>query len=153
MFPMLRVALRIQDLLILLVIGCALLGVVHLVDQLRAELRGSGVEKTNFTPWHAPHFHFLMMALMVGITGMFAPADQMLDWQLHDTYFVISLSVIGVMAAIYLLFVSLVYFMARRLSLLKWMVVMHLILTMTAGILFYLYYPTPPRTNRLPYPD
>jgi hypothetical protein len=144
MFPMLRIALRIQDMLILLAIGCVLLGIVYLVDQFRAELRKSSLEKTNFTPWHAPHFHFLTMALMVGLTGVFAPADQMLDWQLYDTYFVISLSVVGVMAAAYLLFVSLVYFMARRLSLLKWMAVMHLVLTVTAGILFYLYYQNPP---------
>jgi hypothetical protein len=149
MFPMLRVALRIQDMLILLAIGCVLLSIVYLIDQFRAELKKSGVEKTNFTPWHSPHFHFLMMALMIGVGGVFSPADQMLDIQLHDTYLVISVGVIGVVAAAYFLFVSFVYFMARRLSLARWMVVLHLALSVAAGVAFYLYYPNLPVPSQI----
>lgn len=148
MFPMLRVALRIQDLLILLAIGCVLLGIVYLMDLLRAELKKGGVEKTNFTPWHAPQFHFLMMALMVGVSGVFAPAGQTLDVQLYSTYFVISLPVLGVVVASYLLFVSFVYFMARRLSLMKWMTVLHLIMTAVVGLGLYLYQQNQPDFTR-----
>ncbi len=141
---MLRVALRIQDMLILLAIGCVLLGAIYLVEQLGKELKKGSVAKTNFSPWQAPQFYFLLMATMMGMAGVFTSAEEMLDVQLNDTFFVISLSVIGVVAAVYLLFVSMVYFLARRLSLLKWMAVLHLALTVTAGILFYLYYPNPP---------
>jgi hypothetical protein len=81
-----------------------------------------------------------MMALMVGISGVFMPAEQTLDLQLHDTYFVVSLPVIGVLAAAYLLFVSFVYFMARRLSLVKWIAVLHLFLTAIIGWAFYKFY-------------
>ncbi|MFK8163590.1 MAG: hypothetical protein AB8H12_14165 [Lewinella sp.] len=143
MFPMLRVALRIQDMLILLIIGCLLLGAVYLIEQLGKELRKGSVAKTNFTPGHAPQFYFLLMALMAVITGIFTPANEMLDWQLYDTYFVISLSIIAVAAAGYFLFVSLVYFLARRLSLVKWMAVLHLALTAIIGLVFYRYYLEP----------
>jgi len=56
--------------------------------------------------------------------------DRTLDLQLHDTYFVLAKSYVGMLLVLFLLVWSLVYFLARNLKVKKWISYLHLFLSL-----------------------
>ncbi|KAA3635655.1 MAG: hypothetical protein DWQ02_09585, partial [Bacteroidetes bacterium] len=62
--------------------------------------------------------------------ALYLNLDSALDFQLSDSYYVISTFHLGVIFSFYLVFAGLMYFLFRKVKLSNWMTIIHVILSM-----------------------
>lgn len=86
-----------------------------------------------FAPLNHP-YRFAWVAAPIVFVLPLLSARSIVDFQLHDTYFVSASVHLGLLLAMVLLLIGLVYWLARSLRLVSWMTATHLFLT----VLFFL---------------
>jgi heme/copper-type cytochrome/quinol oxidase subunit 1 len=129
MYPILKIALRLEDMFILVAACIVFLGIAYLVDRVRNELRNENFHAANYSAWQMPELAMFVAAVIMGSWAFLSSSSYTIDVQYHDTYLVIALLHIQLLVMGCFLLMSLVYFLARQLPLLKVLTILHLVLT------------------------
>ena len=77
-------------------------------------------------------YHFLLFAILFVLVYTFRFSNSAFDIQMHDTYFVIACSHLGIAVSLILGFIALVYhfFDKKNIELNKWLTVIHVFVTL-----------------------
>lgn len=85
-----------------------------------------------------PYLYFWVSIPMLILLIFFPGAGEAFDFQLHDTYLVLSRLYFSTIFAVYFGFVGLMYWIFRNIRLRNWMTVAHVVGTVLPPILFML---------------
>ncbi len=139
MLIILKIALRLQDMFILVAACFVFLGIAYLIDRIRDELREGSFHATNYSPWEMPELSMFVAALIAGSWYMFPNAIGLLGLKTQSADGMEAISEVSFLIMTALSIISLVYFLSRRLELVNMLTTFHLVLTFSSCLLFFHY--------------